>query len=228
LEQVNYQAQITVSDTGKGIAPAFLPYVFDYFRQEDGATTRKFGGLGLGLAIVRHLVELHGGTIEVDSPGEGLGATFTVRLPVMLTQPTVDQAPQSFASSLSLKDIQVLVVDDDTDTRDFIEFLLEQAGAKVMTAASAGEGFTALLRSKPDVLLSDIGMPDMDGYMLMQQIRMLPPEQGGTVPAIALTAYAGELDQRQALSVGFQQHVPKPVEPEALVEVIANLLNHST
>lgn len=157
LKQINHQAQITVTDNGKGISPNFLTHVFDYFRQEDGATTRKFGGLGLGLAIVRHLVELHRGTIGVDSPGEGLGATFTVKLPVMLAQAPVNQASQSSESSLRLQGVHVLVVDDDTDTRDFIQFLLEQARAKVTTAASAGEAFTALMRSKPDVLLSDMG-----------------------------------------------------------------------
>ncbi|MBD2001557.1 response regulator [Oculatella sp. FACHB-28] len=221
LTQVDYQAQITVSDTGKGISPDFLPYVFDYFRQEDGATTRKFGGLGLGLAIARYLVELHGGTVQADSLGEGKGATFMVRVPVMLSQTIVNQAPQPLEFSLSLNGVQALVVDDDTDTRDFIEFLLEQAGAKVNTAASAREALTALMRFKPDVLLSDIGMPDMDGYMLLRQVRTLPPEQGGEIPAIALTAYAGELDQKQAIAAGFQHHIAKPVEPEQLVKLIA-------
>lgn len=161
-------AQITVSDTGTGISPRFLPHVFDYFRQEDGATTRKFGGLGLGLAIVRHLVELHGGTIQAESPGEDLGATFTVRLPLMANQPAVNLSLQSLEQPLDLKGTQVLIVDDDIDTRNFIEFLLKQAGAKVITTTSAKEALTVLMRSKPDVLLSDIGMPDMDGYMLMQ------------------------------------------------------------
>jgi PAS domain S-box-containing protein len=225
LEQVDHQACITVSDTGKGIAPDFIPYVFDYFRQADSATTRKFGGLGLGLAIVRHLVELHGGTIGADSPGEGLGATFTVNLPLMQTSPTVEQGPQLSLQSLTLQGINVLVVDDETDTRDFIEFLLQQFGARVTTASSAAAALTALMRVQPDVLLSDIGMPDVDGYMLMQQVRRLSPEQGGRIPAIALTAYAGEFDQRQAMAVGFQRHVPKPVEPETLVRVVVTLLD---
>ncbi|MBD2296284.1 response regulator [Anabaena sphaerica FACHB-251] len=224
LEQVDNQAQITITDTGKGISPDFLPYVFDYFRQADSATTRKFGGLGLGLAIVRHLVELHGGTVQAESKGEGLGATFILRLPVMPTQPMVNQDPQSLAQSLDLNSVQVLVVDDDTDTRDFIEFLLQRSGAKVITAASALEALTALMRSQPDVLLSDIGMPEMDGYMLMRQVRALPPEQGGQIPAIALTAYAGELNQQQALEAGFQQHIAKPIEPEKLIQAISTLL----
>ncbi|HEY9877311.1 MAG TPA: response regulator, partial [Leptolyngbyaceae cyanobacterium] len=223
LEAVSDQAQIIVSDTGKGIAPQFLPHVFDYFRQADSATTRQFGGLGLGLAIVRHLVELHGGTIQADSPGEGLGATFTVRLPLRSTPSAANSELQLPESSLDLKGIQVLVVDDDSDSRDFIVFLLEQAGANVISVASAGEAYTALTQAHPDVLVSDIGMPDMDGYMLMQQVRALPPEQGGTIPAIALTAYAGELNQQQALNAGFQHHASKPVEPEELVRLIKSL-----
>ncbi|MCG6136792.1 MAG: ATP-binding protein [Nostoc sp. LLA-1] len=224
LSQVDNQAQIAVSDNGKGIAANFLPYVFDYFRQADSATTRQFGGLGLGLAIVRHLVELHGGTIQVESQGEGMGATFSFKLPLMATEPTVNHDSQLSAPSLNLYGIQVLVVDDDTDTRDFVAFLLEQAGVRVMTAASALEALKVLTQFQPDVLLSDIGMPEMDGYMLMQQIRALPPEQGGNIPAIALTAYAGEIDEKRALKVGFQRRISKPVEPENLIEAIVNLM----
>ncbi len=227
LEQIDHQAQMTVSDSGKGISPQFLPHVFDYFRQEDGATTRKFGGLGLGLAIVRYLVELHGGTIRADSPGEGLGATFTVSLPLMPPQLTIHQGPQRSEQLLDLQGIHVLVVDDDRDTREFIEFLLEQAGAKAITAASAEEALTALTRSKPDILLSDIGMPEMDGYMLMQQIRTLPPERGGTIPAIALTAYAGEINYQQAVAAGFQRHIAKPIEPQVLIRSIAEFKQRS-
>lgn len=217
-------AQITVTDTGKGIVPEFLPLIFDYFRQADSATTRQFGGLGLGLAIVRHLVELHGGTIQAASPGEGMGATFTVSLPTLAQQPptqTGDLLPQP---SLNLPGIQVLVVDDDSDTRMFITFLLEQAGAQVVAAASAREGLAALGQFKPQVLVSDIGMPDMDGYMLMRQIRALPADQGGQVPAIALTAYVREADQAQSLAAGFQRHIAKPVEPAALLRAIAELI----
>jgi PAS domain S-box-containing protein len=228
LEPAGNQAQITVSDTGKGILPDFLPYVFDYFRQEDGATTRKFGGLGLGLAIVHHLVELHGGTVQVASPGEDLGATFTVKLPLMPIQSAVTGDRLSSEPSLDLNGIQVLVIDDETDSREFVAFVLEQAGARVTTATTASEGFalltqSQLTQSQPQVLLSDVGMPDMDGYMLMRQVRMLPPERGGNVLAIALTAYAGDFNQEQALQAGFQQHLAKPIEPEALVRVIANL-----
>jgi len=221
-------AQITVSDTGKGIAPDFLPYVFDYFRQEDGATTRKFGGLGLGLAIVRHLVELHGGTIKVDSPGENLGATFTVQLPLMPTQQPTDLTHPVSGLPPDLQDIQILVVDDDDDTRELVVFLLEQAGARVLSAASAKVGFQTMTQSRFDVLISDIGMPEMDGYMFMRKVRSLPSELGGQIPAIALTAYAGEIDYQQALAAGFQQHIPKPVKPDALVRAIVQLLDQGT
>ncbi len=224
LERLDFQTQISVSDTGRGIHPDFLPNVFDYFRQADSATTRKFGGLGLGLAIVRHLVELHGGTVQAESPGEGQGATFTVKLPLMPNphQTNADSKPSEL--SLNLQGIKVLVVDDDTDTRELMVFLLEQAEASVISANSAGEAFAALMQSKPDILLSDIGMPDMDGYMLMRQVRALSPEQGGQIPAIALTAYAGDFNQQRALQAGFQRHIAKPLEPNKLIKTIATLI----
>jgi CheY-like chemotaxis protein len=223
LERLDFYAQITISDTGQGIEPDFLPYVFDYFRQANATTTRKFGGLGLGLAIVRHLVELHGGTVAVESPGIGKGATFTVRLPLMPIQVIADHDSRSSEPSSDLSGIRVLVVDDEPDSREFVAFVLEQAGATVLTATTAAEALTNLIQSQPDVLLSDIGMPDMDGYMLMQQVRSLPPEQGGQVNAIALTAYAGDFNQQQALQAGFQQHLSKPIEPEKLIQLISHL-----
>ncbi|MBD6618636.1 response regulator [Komarekiella sp. 'clone 1'] len=226
LERLGCFAQISVSDTGKGIRPDFLPYVFDYFRQEDGATTRKFGGLGLGLAIVHHLVELHGGTVQAESPGEGQGTTFTMRLPLMPTSAQTNQDSRLSEPALDLTGIQVLVVDDDADTREFVGFLIEQYKANVITVASAEDALLALANSKPDVLLSDIGMPEVDGYMLVRQVRALPPEQGGKIPAIALTAYAGEIDYQQAILAGFQRHIPKPVDPANLVEAIADLVRH--
>ncbi len=220
---IHSYAQITVSDTGKGISPEFLPYVFDYFRQADSATTRKFGGLGLGLAIVRHLVELHGGTVKAESPGEGRGATFTVRLPLMKNKvqerSATDEATDVLAC-LPLAGVQILVVDDEADTRDYLSFVLEQAGATVTVAASADEALQALASSKPDVLLSDIGMPDVDGYMLVRQVQALETKLGARVPAVALTAYASEIDRQQALAAGFVQHLSKPVEPEELVKAI--------
>jgi CheY-like chemotaxis protein len=223
LEQLGAHAQITVSDTGKGIDPDFLPYVFDYFRQADAATTRKFGGLGLGLAIVRHLVELHGGTVSAESPGEGQGATFIIGLPLMSTQPTTLADSTALDPSLDLSRVRVLVVDDDTDTREFTGFLLEQYGASVTAVSSASEALVALTQSQPDVLLSDIGMPDVDGYMLIQQVRTLLP-QGGQIKAIALTAYAGEMNQQQALAAGFQKHISKPIDPGVLVQAISSLV----
>lgn len=224
LEQVGSYAQIQVKDTGRGIKQDFLPHVFDYFRQEDGTTTRQFGGLGLGLAIVRHFIELHGGEVQAASPGEGLGATFMVRLPILPVQPSKIRELEQTEQLLHLNGIQVLVVDDDTDAREFVAFVLEQSGAIVLTAASAGEALRILIQTQPDILLSDIGMPETDGYMLMQQVRSLPPEQGGQIPAIALTAYAGEINQQKALAAGFQQHLSKPLDPDRLIAIIPNLV----
>jgi PAS domain S-box-containing protein len=219
-------AQIQVADTGKGIDPDFLPYVFEYFRQEDSRTTRKFGGLGLGLAIVRHLVELHGGTVQVDSLGENQGATFTVRLPLLkengIKQQAQDNALPTFAANAEpLQAVKILLVDDDEDSRNLIAFTLNQSGAIVTPVSSAAEALDVLKETRFDLLISDIGMPEMDGYTLMQQIRAMPPEQGGDMLAIALTAYAGEYDQRRAIAVGFQKHISKPVEPNALVRIVS-------
>jgi PAS domain S-box-containing protein len=224
-QQMTSYAQIAVTDTGKGIPPDFLPYVFDRFRQESSATTRRFGGLGLGLAIVRYLVELHGGTVQADSPGEGQGATFTVRLPLIPHQPTMNQETQPSESSLDLQGIRILVVDDEDNTREFLAFLLELHGANAIATATADEAIATLTQFKPDILLSDIGMPDVDGYMLMQQIRALSPEEGGTIPAIALTAYAGEINYQQAMAAGFQRHLAKPIEPDTLIQAISEALN---
>ncbi|OUL29889.1 hypothetical protein BV372_22625 [Nostoc sp. T09] len=224
LEQIGTQAQITISDTGKGISSDFLPYVFDYFRQENSTSTRKFGGLGLGLAIVRHLVELHGGTVQAQSQGEGQGATFIVKLPLMQQRLQVNNDTTEPQPALDLSGVQILLVDDDTDTRDFLSFLLEEYGANVTATASAAEALAALTQSQPDILLSDIGMPEVDGWMLIKQVRMLSPEQGGQIPAIAITAYAGQINAQQALSAGFNKHLAKPVEPTELLEMIINLL----
>ncbi|MEG5174706.1 PAS domain S-box protein [Microcoleus sp. B3-D7] len=227
LEQVGMYAQIQVKDTGKGIRRDFLPHVFDYFRQEDGTTTRQFGGLGLGLAIVRHFTELHGGTVQADSLGQNLGATFTIRLPLNIVEPepsSDDRHAESAADDLA--GVRVLVVDDDADMRELAAFTLMQSGAQVTTAASGVQALTLLNQSVPDLLLCDIGMPEMDGYALIRQIRKWSPQQGGTVPAIALTAYAGEINQQQALAAGFQVHISKPFEHEELVKAIARLLRH--
>lgn len=225
LTQVGNQARLQVSDRGKGIHPNFLPYVFDHFRQEDGATTRKFGGLGLGLAIARQIVELHGGRIWAESPGEGQGATFSVELPLLNTSSCVEteSAVSVSNSSVPLTSIRVLIVDDEPDSRDVIEFVVQQAGAAVMAVSSALEALRSLQSFQPDILLSDIGMAGMDGYGLMRAIRQLPANQGGQILAIALTAYAGEYDQQQALNAGFEQHLSKPVEPDKLIQMIVKL-----
>lgn len=221
---ITHFAQITVTDNGKGIAAEFLPYVFDYFRQEDGKTTRKFGGLGLGLAIVRYLTELHGGTVHAESLGEGQGATFTVRLPLLNTATGLDEAIATRAAMVDLSQLQIVVVDDEANMRELMQVMLEQQGAQVVTAASADEVLMLFDRHPPDILISDVGMPDVDGYMLLREIRRRSPEQGGLVPAIALTAYAGEDNQRRALQSGFQKHIAKPVEPDVLISAIATLV----
>ncbi|MGF2035458.1 MAG: PAS domain S-box protein [Nostoc sp. CmiVER01] len=224
LQSVGSQAELRVSDTGKGISLDFLPFVFDYFRQADGATTRKFGGLGLGLAIVRHIVELHGGTVKAESLGEEQGATFTVMLPLMKTHFNSHQIDRQLDDSSNLDGVKVLLVDDERDTRELIAFILEQSGAVVTQAASAMEALRIMPEFQPNLLLSDIGMPEVDGYMLIRRIRAMSPEQGGTIPAIALTAYAAEADSQQAITAGFEQHITKPVEPAKLLQAIANLI----
>ncbi len=227
LIQQQNQAQIQVKDTGKGIHPDFLPFVFEHFRQEDGATTRKFGGLGLGLAIVRQIIELHGGTVSVTSPGEGQGATFTVCIPFASG---IGEAPDPIRlsqSNVDLSGVQILVVDDEADSREFIAFALQEAGAIVQVAATGAEALQLFTQSPPDLLISDIGMPEMDGYMLIRHIRDLTAQQGRDVPAIALTAYAGEADEQRSHFVGFQKHIPKPIDPVAGIAAISELIRFS-
>lgn len=234
LEYVSSNAVISVSDTGQGIAPDFLPYVFDRFRQEERATTRHHGGLGLGLAIVRQLVEMHGGTVTANSPGEGKGAKFIVQLPLIAActlpteaapQPSIAQETAAFDLNPTLSNVYVLVVDDEADTRDLLTVVLEGAGAKVKTAASVNEALQTIEHSKPDVLISDVGMPDRDGYALIRQVRLLESERDNMIPAIALTAYAREEDSKQLLNAGFQLHLPKPVEPATLVAAVASQID---
>ncbi|MFQ4142938.1 PAS domain S-box protein [Chlorogloeopsis sp. ULAP02] len=225
LKYVGTDAQIIVRDTGKGISPEFLPYVFDTFRQADGTVTRKFGGLGLGLAIVRHIVEMHGGSVCAASPGEEQGATFTVRLPLISTTVQPSQNTTLSKDFPNLSGVQILVVDDELDSRELISFILSTAGAQVTTAASAQEALETLKQSRFNIIVCDIAMPEINGYMLIQQVRAWTVEQGGQIPAIALTAYAGERNRQQAIAAGFQQHISKPLEPEELIQAIALLLN---
>jgi PAS domain S-box-containing protein len=224
LQWFDSYAQIQIMDNGQGIHSDFLPYVFESFRQSDSTMTRKFGGLGLGLTIVRHLVELHGGTVQAESFGEGKGATFSVRLPRMAANPQISPEIEPFASNFDLKGLKVLVVDDEADMRDLIAVILEQYGVEVRVAASAQEAISILDEFQPDILIGDIGMPEMDGYTLLRQIRSRSPEQGGQIPAIALSAYAGEYNRKQALAAGFQMHLSKPIEPAQLVAAISRLV----
>jgi PAS domain S-box-containing protein len=229
-------AQIQVIDTGIGISPDFLPYVFDRFRQADSSTTRTHGGLGLGLAIVRHLVELHGGTVDVESRGEEQGAAFTVRLPLTLPRKEAFFEPASkqpenippLALYPCLLGVRVLVVDDEADSRDFVTTVLQQCQAEVQAVGTVQEALRIIPEWKPDVLVSDIGMPGEDGYSLIRQLRSQSPEQGGKIPAAALTAFAKVEDRMRAIQEGYQLHLPKPIEPAELATVVASLVERRT
>ncbi|HYO13498.1 MAG TPA: ATP-binding protein [Thermoanaerobaculia bacterium] len=225
LERQEAGLRLSVADTGQGIAPEFLPHVFERFRQADSSTTRVHGGLGLGLSIVRHLVELHGGTVTAESAGVDRGARFTVTLPAALPalDPMDAEPAQEDRPRPPLAGRRLLVVDDEPDTREALGFLLQRAGAVVETASSAREALAAIERSRPHVLIADIGMPGEDGYALIRQVRTLAPERGGSIPAVALTAYARPEDRERALAEGYQEHVAKPVEPETLIELLAGL-----
>ena len=224
---------ITVEDDGPGIDPAFLPHVFDRFRQADSSPSRTHAGLGLGLAIVRHLVELHGGTVQARNREGAQGAAFDVRLP----RPSASRSeatPEALAGASPhgggpfLAGVMVLVVDDQPDAREVVATIIERAGAEVITASSAAEGLAILTRERPDALVADIEMPNEDGYSLIQSVRALPPDQGGLTPAAALTAYAGARDRARALSAGFEIHVAKPVHPADLVNVVARLTSRGS
>jgi PAS domain S-box-containing protein len=224
---------LSVKDEGIGIEPSFLPFVFDPFRQADDSTTRRVGGLGLGLSIVRHLVELHGGEVRASSEGPGTGATFTVSLPIRAIAPSdPPENPQNGKERTSgeaatsaglLLGTKILLVDDEDDSRELVRIVLEVAGASVESARNAQEGFEAVQRFRPDVLISDIGMPDSDGYSLVRRVSELEASRGGRIPCIALTAYAHSRDKLKALSAGFTAHLAKPVQPEELVATVLNL-----
>jgi signal transduction histidine kinase/DNA-binding response OmpR family regulator len=235
LDRVGSNAQITIADNGEGINAEFLPYVFDRFRQADSTFTRMHGGLGLGLAIVRHLVELHGGTVSANSQGRGKGATFAVAFPLLTTSACsgagfglTGPAHQPYSRPAEdLSGLRVMIVDDESDAREVIAAMLEHCGAEVIAACSTAEAVDVLAGaangSRPDVLVSDIGMPGEDGIDLIAKVRALGPERGGDIPAIALTAYARAEDRARVLAAGFQRHIAKPVEPSTLAAVIAVL-----
>jgi PAS domain S-box-containing protein len=237
LERVNSHVEIVVEDSGIGIRPEFLPFVFERFRQADASTTRRFGGLGLGLSIVRNLVELHGGSVRVKSPGENQGATFIVVLPLSVVEPAKARRPAEVhtESEVSLDAIElprldgtsILVVDDEPDTRLLIKRLLEDAGARVIEAASATEALQTLSREDVDLLVSDIGMPRMDGYQLIKEVRALDDQRSGPLPAIAVTAYARPEDRQRSLLAGYQSHISKPLEARELIAAAASLLKIS-
>jgi PAS domain S-box-containing protein len=219
--------QLQVIDTGIGIPANFIPYLFDRFRQADSSSTRSYGGLGLGLTIARHLVELHNGSIYAHSEGEGKGATFTVNLPLFQgassEEPRATTNKENFAHEPTLNGMQILLVEDNKDSRDFIKIVLEDFGALVTDVASAKEAINCLEKSSFDVLVSDIGMPEINGYELMRYVRCLEEQQGGKIPAIALTAYARQEDRMEALDAGFQMHISKPIESAELIISVAQL-----
>jgi PAS domain S-box-containing protein len=228
VARVESHVEISVSDTGAGISPAFLPHVFERFRQADASTTRQHGGLGLGLAIVKQLVELHGGSVEARSEGDNRGSTFVVRLP--LGAVGQDRAPRDGGSrdGVDLDGVRVVVVDDDADARDLISWVLADVGAQAAVAASADEGLRLVRELRPHVLVSDIGMPHKDGYELIREVRALPFSEGGHTPAIALTAFARSEDRTRALLAGYQLHLSKPVEPSELLATVASLAGRTT
>jgi signal transduction histidine kinase len=231
LERADSHVEIVVADDGQGIKPEFLPHVFESFRQEDAGTNRQQGGLGLGLAIVRHIVELHGGTVRVASEGLGKGATFTVALPIARGRAVSrDKASDGRLAPInppSLVGVRALFVDDEADARDLIAMMLAARGAEVRTAVSAMEALAACDEWRPDILISDIGMPGEDGYILMKKLRAREKLLGGHIPAIALTAYGRGEDRLRALSVGYEYHVPKPVEEVELLAAVASLTNRT-
>jgi signal transduction histidine kinase len=231
LAHRNGEAEISVSDSGQGITPEFLPLVFDRFRQEDGSISRRHGGLGLGLAIVRHLVELHAGSVEAFSEGEGRGSRFVVRLPTRLgfskSGAGEETLPPPAMSSSMLAGVRLLVVDDEPGARELIANVLQGYGAEVFLAESGQAALTKLFEQRPHVLVADLGMPGMDGYALIEQVRALDPDFGGRTPAIAVTGYASPLDRLRALQAGYQNHVAKPVEPHELAIVIASIIGRS-
>ena len=234
LERADPQLRIVIKDSGAGINAEALPHIFDRFRQADASTTRRFGGLGLGLSIVKRLVELHAGSVHAESAGEGCGATFIVTLPMApaivagkLGPVASAAAPWLVSDEVDLTGVKVLVLDDELDARELVRQMLVQVNAEVITASGAAEAMHLLQTHRPDVMVSDIGMPGEDGYQFIRDVRRLGPTQGGMTPAIALTAYARTEDRTRAMRAGFQVHVPKPVEPPELVAAIGGLVGRT-
>jgi CheY-like chemotaxis protein len=233
LQRIDSHVDVSVVDTGEGIPPDFLPCIFNRFQQADASITRRHGGLGLGLAIVKNLVELHGGTIRAKSDGIGKGASFIVTLPLTVFHPPPDEGDREHPTStahelpvpptISLEGVRVLAIDDDTDARNLLKVMLESAGATAYVAGSAQEGLRQLLNHPIEVVICDISMPEMDGYALIRQVRTLPDRQKSEVAAVALTAYARLQDRMEAMQAGFQNHLPKPVEPSELLAVVRSL-----
>jgi CheY-like chemotaxis protein len=240
LARTDAGVELVVADSGRGIRPDFLPFVFERFRQADSSTTRAEGGLGLGLAITKHIVELHGGTVIAQSRGEGHGATFTIALPAqVLEAPSASSTPGRSAKASSsgvylspgntekvqgLSGVKILVCDDDEDGRELLAAVLAAEGADTVTAANGSAVLAAFREFGPHVLVSDVGMPHIDGYELIRQIRAMPEDEGGQVPAIALTAHAGGEDELKALLAGYQVYVTKPIDPSRLVQIVGNLV----
>ena len=237
LERVNSHVEITVADTGQGVPASFLPHVFDRFRQADSSTTRQQGGLGLGLAIVKQLVDMHGGSVKMSSPGAGLGTTVVICLPITVVHSYIEEEDRSHPKSsillpakgaaMNLRGIKVLVVDDEPDALAMLRRLLERSDAEVLSAGSAAAAMAIVQDDRPDVVVSDIGMPEQDGYTFLANVRKLPIEKGGRVPAIALTAFARSEDRTRALMAGYQVHLSKPVEPQELIVTVASLVGRT-
>ncbi|MEJ7598719.1 MAG: ATP-binding protein [Kofleriaceae bacterium] len=235
LQRVNSHIEIVVHDSGIGIRPEFLPHLFERFRQADSSTTRRYGGLGLGLSIVKQLVELHGGTVKAESPGKDQGATFHVSLPLRAVRdragslsehPTSKRLAASRVPDISLAGLKIVIVDDEPDARELVRAVLVEAVAEVYTAASADEALALVKTHRPDVIVSDIGMPDKDGYQFMRDVRGLSSSEGGRIPAIALTAFARSEDRTRAMLAGYQVHVSKPIEPQELIATVKSLADN--